>query len=304
MSSSNTIGDGANSDGDRDRGRSGKGILGWIRRKEGGIGALLGSKTFAIGGIILLFWCIDAVFWRHLVPYDPQAMNPAHALSGPSLLHWFGTDSFGRDVFSRTLAGASTILSIAPAATALGLIGGITLGLIAAYYQGWVDDIVMRVVDSLLAFPIVVIAVLVLAILGPSVVNVVLVIGLVFTPYVARTVRSAALEQREREYVAAAKLLGNSPLYVMVVEILPNILAPIVVEATIRLGYAIFVSATLSFLTLGVQQPSPDWGLTISVERAYIQIAPWVVLFPAGALASLIVSVNLVVDGLQHYFEE
>ena len=172
------------------------------------------------------------------------------------------------------------------------------------YYRGIADDIVMRIVDSLLAFPLIIIAVLVMSILGPSVANVILVIGIVFTPYVARTVRAAALVEREREYVAAAKLLGNSGLYIMFVEILPNISAPIAVEITIRLGYAIFTAATLSFLALGIQQPSPDWGLTISLGRAFLQIAPWEVLFPAAALATLIVAVNLVADGLRQVLEE
>lgn len=266
--------------------------------------ALLRSKTFMVGAVVLLFWIFDAAFWPFIVPHDPQMLHPAISLKPPSLAHWFGTDELGRDIFSRTLAGATSILTVAPAATALGLLGGIVLGLVTGFYRGLVDDVIMRIVDSLLAFPLIVIAVLVLAVLGPSVINVVLVIGFVFTPYVARTVRSAVLVEREREYVGAAKLLGNSGLYIMVVEILPNITAPIAVEATIRLGYAIFTSATLAFLSLGIQQPSPDWGLTISLERTYLQIAPWTVLFPAGALATLIVAVNLVVDGLRQVLEE
>ena len=140
----------------------------------------------------------------------------------------------------------------------------------------------MRIVDALLAFPLIIIAVLVISILGPSITNVILVIGIVFTPIVARTVRSAVLVERQREYVAAAKLLGNSDLYIMFAEILPNIMGPIAVEITIRLGYAIFTSATLSFLALGIQQPSPDWGLTISIGRVFLQTAPSEVLFPAG----------------------
>jgi peptide/nickel transport system permease protein len=162
----------------------------------------------------------------------------------------------------------------------------------------------MRVVDALLAFPLIIIAVLVLSVLGSSKVNVILVIGVVFTPIVARTVRSAVLSEREREYVAAARLRGESGAYIMVSEILPNILSPIAVEATIRLGYAIFTSATLSFLSLGIQEPSPDWGLTISLGRVYLQVAPWMVLFPALALATLVVAVNLVADGLLQAVEE
>jgi peptide/nickel transport system permease protein len=265
---------------------------------------LLQSKTFVVGTAIVGFWVLDAIFWPFFVPHDPEALVSATTLQAPSLAHWFGTDDLGRDVFSRTLAGATSTLTVAPAATALGVLGGIFVGLLTGYYRGIADDIVMRVVDSLLAFPLIIIAVLVMSILGPSVINVILVIGIVFTPIVARTVRSAVLVEREREYVAAAKLLGNSGLYIMFMEILPNIAGPIAVEVTIRLGYAIFTSATLSFLALGIQQPSPDWGLTISIGRAFLQIAPWEVLFPAGALATLIVGVNLMADGLRQVLEE
>jgi len=265
--------------------------------------ALLGSWTFIVGAAILAFWIVDALIWRILVPYDPEAFASA-TLQAPSLAHWFGTDDLGRDVFSRVLAGAATTLTVAPAATALGVVGGILVGLFTGFYRGIADDIIMRIVDSLLAFPLIIIAVLVISILGPSVTNVILVIGIVFTPIVARTVRAAVLGEREREYVAAARLLGNSGPYIMFAEILPNITGPIAVEVTIRLGYAIFTSATLSFLALGIQQPSPDWGLTISIGRAYLQIAPWEVLFPAAALATLIVAVNLVADGLRQVLEE
>ncbi len=265
--------------------------------------ALLRSKTFVVGAAILAFWILDALLWPLIVPYDPEALAAA-TLQGPSLAHWFWTDDLGRDVLSRTLAGAATTLTVAPAATALGVIAGILVGLFTGYYRGIADDIAMRVVDALLAFPLIIIAVLVMSILGPSVVNVVLVIAIIFTPIVARTVRSAVLVEREREYVAAAKLLGNSGFHIMFAEILPNIAGPIAVEVTIRLGYAIFTSATLSFLALGIQQPSPDWGLTISIGRAFLQIAPWEVLFPAGALATLIVGVNLVSDGLRQALEE
>jgi len=274
------------------------------RRFAEPVRALLQSRTFIVGFVIVAFWVADAMFWPLIVPQNPQALNPAATLAAPSLAHWFGTDDLGRDVFSRTLAGAASVLTVAPAATAFGLLGGIIIGLVCGYYRGLVDDIVMRVVDALLAFPLIVIAVLVLAVLGPSVVNVILVIGFVFAPIVARTVRSAVLAEREREYVAAARLLGNSGLTIMVAEILPNITAPLAVEATIRFGYAVFTSATLSFLSLGVQQPSPDWGLTISLGRANLEMAPWIVLFPAVALATLIVGINLIADGLRHVLAE
>jgi peptide/nickel transport system permease protein len=266
--------------------------------------ALLHSKTFVVGAFILLFWILDAMLWRVLTTHDPSAVDPTATLRGPSAEHFFGTDDLGRDVFSRVLAGAQSVLTVAPAATALGIFGGVAVGLVTGYYRGLVDDIVMRMIDAALAFPLIIIAVLVLAVLGRSTVNVVLVIGIVFTPLVSRTVRSAVLVEREREYVAAAKLRGESGFYIMAAEILPNITAPIAVEATIRLGYAIFTSATLSFLGLGLRPPSPDWGLAVASGRAFLQIAPWIVLFPALALATLVIAVNLVADGLKQVVEE
>ena len=269
--------------------------------------ALLRSKTFVIGLVILLFWILDAIFWPLFVSHglqDPLSQNLFNELKGPSAAHWFGTDWLGRDVFARVLAGASSVLTVAPAATGLGLLGGVSLGLVAGYYRGRVDDVLMLAVNTLLAFPLIIIGVLVLAVLGPSEVNVILIIAIVFTPLIARTVRSAVLVEREREYVAAARLLGEPGPAIMVKEILPNVVGPIAVEATIRLGYAIFAAATLSFFRLGLQQPSPDWGLTIALGEPYSQVAAWMVLFPALALATLVVGLNFVADGLKQAIEE
>jgi peptide/nickel transport system permease protein len=274
------------------------------RRRQEFLRALVRSKTFLVGAAILIFWILDAIFWRVITPHDPQAISPDGTLKAPSSAHWFGTDNLGRDVFARVLAGSQTVLVIAPAATVLGIAGGTAVGLVTGFYRGWVDDIVSRIVDAFLAFPLIVMAVLVLASLGRSTQNVILVIGIIFTPLIARTVRSAVLVEREREYVAAARLRGERGIRIMVWEILPNITGPIMVEATVRLGYAIFTAATLSFLGLGLQPPSPDWGLTIANGRAYLQVAWWMVLFPAGALATLVVGVNLVADGLKRVVEE
>src|SRR5919204_317394 len=238
------------------------------RRRREFLQALVRSKTFLVGFAILLFWVLDAMFWRVIAPHNPQAVTPAGTLKAPSGGHWFGTDNLGRDVFSRVLAGSETVLLIAPAATALGIAGGTAVGLVTGFYRGWVDDVVSRIVDAFLAFPLIVMAVLVLASLGRDTRNVIVVIGIISPPLVARTVRSAVLEERERESVAAARLRGERGLRIMAWEILPNISGPILVEATVRLGYAIFTAATLSFLGLGLQDPSPDWGLTIADGRA------------------------------------
>ncbi len=273
-----------------------------LRRKEF-IRALLHSKTFIVGAVLVIFWVLDAIFWRAIVPHDPQAPS-VNTFQAPSSAHWFGTDNLGRDVFSRVLAGASDVLVVAPLATFLGVSGGIVVGLVSGYFRGWPDDVISRVTDAVLSFPLIIIAVLVLASLGRDTRNVILVIAFIFIPIVGRTVRSAVLVEREREYVAAARLRGERSSYIMFAEILPNITGPILVESTIRFGYAIFTAATLSFLGLGLQPPSPDWGLQIAEGRVYIQIAWWMVLWPAAALATLVVGVNLAADGLRQVVEE
>jgi peptide/nickel transport system permease protein len=265
--------------------------------------ALLRSRTFLFGAGVLTFWVLDAIFWRAVVPHDPSATG-TDILAGPSRDHLLGTDNLGRDVFSRVLAGATSVLTVAPLATLIGLIGGTTIGLVSGYYRGLVDDVASRIVDAFLAFPAVVIALLALTVLGSSTVTVILVIGILFMPIIARTVRAAVLVEREREYVAAARLRGDSGPYVMLAEILPNVTGPIAVEGTVRLGYAIFAAATLSFLGVGLQIPSPDWGLTVAVERVNLAVNAWTVLGAAIALATVVVAVNLVADGVRQAVEE
>lgn len=263
--------------------------------------ALLRSPTFMTGLGIVLFWAFMALFSTSFTQ-SPTAQDAFASLKAPSAAHWFGTDDLGRDVFSRTMAGARTVLVIAPLATALALLWGSTVGLVAGFYRGFTDEIIMRLVDVLLALPIIITSILILTLLGKGISIMILTIGALFTPVISRTVRSAVIVEREREYVMAARLRGERSAFVMAREILPNIKEPIVVEGTVRLGYAVFTAATLSFLGFGLQPPSPDWGLTIATQRTFLQIAPWTVMFPAAALASLVVGVNLVADGLGRVF--
>jgi peptide/nickel transport system permease protein len=273
-------------------------------QRAGDLGrALLRSRTFMTGAVVLLFWVLDALLWRAIVPHDPYASS-AQILVGPSAGHLLGTDNLGRDVLSRVLAGAAPVLTVAPLATLIGLAGGTSIGLVSGYHRGLVDDVVSRIVDAFLAFPPVVIALLALTVLGSSQLTVILVIGVLFTPIISRTIRSAVLVEREREYVAAARLRGDPAPYVMVAEILPNVAGPIAVEATVRLGYAIFAAATLSFLGVGLQIPSPDWGLTVAVQRINLSVNAWTVVAPAVALATVVVAVNLVADGVRQAVEE
>ncbi len=259
--------------------------------------ALLAAPAFLCGLAILLFWVGCALFGRLLV--DPLGGDPLDAFLPPSADHWFGTDQLGRDMFARVIAGAADVLTVAPLATLLGVGSGTALGVVMGFFPGLVDDVLSRIVDAVLALPLLILALLALTALGTSNATVVSAIGLAFAPLVARTVRAAVLAERSLDYVAAARLRGEGSAHLMFVEILPNVLPPIVVELTVRLGYAIFTVATLSFLGVGLQPPSSDWGLAISEN--YVLIGGgywWTVLFDALAIASLVIGVNLVADGL------
>ena len=265
---------------------------------------LLRSGTFLAGAAIVAFWVACALFGSDVVPQDPYAVDLMSKLQAPSPDHWFGTDRLGRDIFARVIVGARDILTIAPLATVLGTVLGTTLGLIMGYFRGFIDEAISRLIEAVLALPLVIVALLALVALGTSYITVILVIGLIFTPLIARTVRSAVLTERGLDYVAAARLRGENPFYIMFIEILPNVVPPILVESTVRLGYAIFTVATLSFIGFGIQPPSADWGLAISDSYGLINGGYWwTVLFDALAIASLVVGVNLVADGVQGVFE-
>ncbi|CAB3776648.1 ABC transporter permease [Pararobbsia alpina] len=261
---------------------------------------LLRSASFDAGALLVLFWFVCAIMGTRWLAHDPFAADPLNSLMPPSYEHWFGTDSLGRDVFARVVAGARDILTIAPLATLLGTALGTLLGLVTGYWRGWVDDTLGRLIDATLALPLVIVALLVLAAVGTSNLAVIIVIGLVFAPIVARTVRIATLNEVHLDYVAAARLRGDAALTIMLIEVLPNVMGPILVEATIRLGYAIFTVATLSFLGFGIQPPSPDWGLAIAENYPLIAGgAWWTVVFDAIATASLVFGVNLLADGVR-----
>jgi peptide/nickel transport system permease protein len=260
---------------------------------------VLRSKTFVAGALLLVFWIFCALFGEMIAPKNPFASDPLASLQAPSGENWFGTDRLGRDVFSRVLAGARDILIVAPLATLLGTVLGTAIGLATGYFRGLVDDVLMRIVDAVLAIPLVIMGLLVLVALSPSRVTVIVTIGIVFAPLIARTVRAAVLSEAQLEYVQAAKLRNERAPYILFAEILPNVFGPVMVEFTVRLGYAIFVIATLSFLGLGIQPPAPDWGLQIYEHYGVISAGFWwPVLFPSLAIATLIVGVNLLSDGL------
>ncbi|HEY6775998.1 MAG TPA: ABC transporter permease [Thermoleophilaceae bacterium] len=262
------------------------------------------SPTFIAGVVIVGIFVIFAIFGETLAPDDPFATNPLDDLAAPSGDHLFGTDRVGRDVLSRVIVGARDILIVAPAATLLGTVVGTALGLVTGYFRGPVDDILSRFIDAILALPTVIIGLLAIVALGTSKLTVIIVIGLVFAPIIARTVRAAVLQEREMDYVAAAQLRNEKAPYILFAEILPNVMGPVMVEFTVRLGYAIFTVATLSFLGFGIQPPAPDWGLQVFEHYGLISGGYWwPVLFPALAIAILVVGVNMVADGIAKAFE-
>jgi peptide/nickel transport system permease protein len=261
------------------------------------------SQSFIAGSIIVGFWVLCAIFGK-LVVKDPLASNPINDLLAPSADHWFGTDKLGRDVFARVIVGSRDILIVAPLATILATVLGTALGLVTGYFRGAVDDILSRIIEAFLALPVIIMGLLVAVALGPSKTTLIITIGLLYAPIISRTVRAAVLTERELEYVAAARLRNERTPYVLFGEILPNVTGPIIVEFTVRLGYAIFTAAGLSFLGFGIPPPAPDWG--VQVQEHYSVISGgfwWPVLFPSLAIATLVIGVNLIADGVASAFE-
>jgi peptide/nickel transport system permease protein len=257
------------------------------------------SRVGMVGAAIVGFWIVVAIFAPLLAPYSGYALDVTARSLAPSLAHPFGTDNFGRDVLSRVLLGSRSVLTIAPLATLLGLVLGTLIGVTTGYLGGLYDEIMMRVIDGFMAFPTLIILLLIVSVVPPSAFVVTVIIGINFAPYSGRVVRSAVLGVRNLEYVEAAKLRGESSLAIMLREVLPNCWRPIVVEGTTRIGYAIFAEAGLSFLGLGVPAPTPDWGVMVNEARSHILNASWMAIFPSLAIASLVVGVNLLADGVK-----
>ncbi len=255
--------------------------------------------TLITGALVVGMFALLAAVGPWVVPYDVEKFHRADALQPPSAKYWFGTDRYGRDIFSRVLVGSRTTMVMAVTGTTLGLLVGVLIGVVSGYLGGLVDEALMRTMDVAMSFPALLLALLVVAVLGANVTNAVLSIGIVFAPRVARVVRSATLALRSAEFVEAAQVRGESGTYIIFREILPNLWPPIIVETSIRLSYAVLLTVSLSYLGLGSQPPTPDWGLMVSKERAFLSLAPWVVLFPAGAIVTLILGVNLLGDGLR-----
>jgi peptide/nickel transport system permease protein len=252
-----------------------------------------------VGTVVFCVFLFLALFGPWIAPYDYQAQDASLRLESPSLSHPFGTDQFGRDVFSRIVVGARNIFLIGGLGTLIAVGIGTAIGLGSGYAGGTVDEVVMRLLDVLLSFPSLLLALVLLSTVGPSNVNLVLVVALLYIPMVARVVRSMVLDLKSKEFVEAARVRGERRTYILFREILPNSLPPLMVEASMRFSYSIFLVASLGFLGLGVQPPSPDWGLQINEARNFFRIAPWTLLFPAFTIALLVIATSLMSDGLR-----
>jgi peptide/nickel transport system permease protein len=275
-----------------------------VLSRAGAIWRVYARSTGAVIGVIgLVFLIVVTIFARWLEPYDPLGVEPTSALKGPSSKHWLGTDQYGRDVLSRVIGGTHVSLEIGLFAVAISVVAGMTLGLIAGYSESFLDATIMRFIDMLLAFPGLLLAIAIVAALGASVQNVIIAVGVGTIPVYARVVRGSVLSIKRDAYVDAARVAGCTSLRVVLRHILPNIIAPVVILATIGVAYSILNGAALSFLGFGVQPPRSEWGLMVSEGRTYLRDAWWITTGPGVALAVTVLAMNLVGDGLRDAFD-
>jgi len=257
------------------------------------------SRTAVAGGVIVLLFVLGAIFAPLIAPQDPLRPNLRNRLQPPSLEHLLGTDRFGRDMLSRIIYGSRISLKISGAGVTLALLLGLLLGAMAGYYGGITDNVIMRLMDIQLSFPMILLAILIVAILGPGIPNTIVAVAFPSVPIFARLIRGTFLSIKTLEYVEAAKALGCSDLRIIFRHLLPNSLAPITVQGSLRAATILLTAAGLSFLGLGVQPPTPEWGALLSDGRAFLRIAPWVVIAPGIAIMLVVLGLNLLGDGLR-----
>jgi peptide/nickel transport system permease protein len=259
-----------------------------------------GRNRLAVIGLVLIgLLVLMAIFAPILAPLDPIQQNYERLSQPPSSSHWLGTDNLGRDVLSRVIHGTRVSLSAGVIAVGIAVVIGVLLGLIAGFFRGVTDEILMRVVDAMLAFPFLVLAITLAAVLGPSLQNSMLAIAVVSVPVFARLTRGQMLSEREREYVQAAKALGSSDARIVLQHLLPNIAGPVIIQATLSVAGAILAESSLSFLGLGVQPPTPSWGEMLNVARGYLRDAPWTAIAPGVFIFVAVLAFNLLGDGLR-----
>ena len=267
--------------------------------RPGALSSLLHNFAGVAGGLLVLAVTLMAVFAPVVAPYDPVALNPPARLQGPSTEHLVGTDQYGRDTFSRIVYGGRVSLTVAFASVALAALVGGFLGLLSGYYRGWLDALIMRVTDVLLSFPAILLAIALLAFFGSGILNLVLAIGIIYTGPFVRVTRAAVFTVREELYVEAGRALGARDGRVLAAAIIPNAAAPLIVETTLRLAYAILAEASLSFLGLGVQPPAPSWGQMIADGRSFLALSPWATVAPGLAIMVTVLGFNLLGDALR-----
>lgn len=261
---------------------------------------LLVSNRLALAGLVVLIGLVVVALVAPVVaPYGINEIAIDRRLEPPSVAHPFGTDQLGRDIFSRVLIGSRISLQVGFVAVGIALSFGVVLGLVAGYYGRRVDDAIMRVMDVFFAFPAILLAIAVVAILGPGITNTMIAVGIVYMPIFARITRASTLSVREEVYVRSARSIGASDLRILRLHVLPNVAAPIIVQTSISLAFAILSEAALSFIGLGVQRPNPSWGLDLAEGRGFIQQAWWMAFFPGAAIFFTVLSLNVVGDGLR-----
>lgn len=265
--------------------------------------AFFANRLAIAGMVMLLLLVLGAIFAPILAPYSPTATDFSALQQGPSAQHWFGTDQLGRDILSRVFYGARVSLAAGLISVLIALVLGGLIGLMAGFYGGWIDDVLMRLTDAMLAFPFLVLAIALAAVLGPSLQNTMLAIGVVTTPVFARLIRGQVLAERPRDYVQAAVALGGGDGRIVVRHLLPNILGPLIVQVSLSTATAVLAEATLSFLGLGVQPPTPSWGSMLNDARGYLSQAPHMALFPGLAIFLAVLAFNLIGDGLRDAFD-
>jgi len=263
----------------------------------------LRHRLAVIGSVIIFLLALTALFGPYVAHYDPMAMDFSARLTGPSAAHLLGTDEFGRDIFSRILYGASVSFKVALIAVGISTTMGVLLGSLAGFFGGWLDEVVMRFMDILFAFPAVLLAITIMAILGRGVENAMIAIAIVYVPIFARVTRGAVLSVRQSEFVTAARALGRRDSTILLKHILPNSLGPIIAQVSISLAFAILAEAALSFFGLGTQPPDPSWGRMLASGRSFLHQAWWLGVFPGLAIMLSVMGFNFLGDGLRDLFD-
>ncbi len=261
------------------------------------------NRIALIGGYLILFLIILSIVGPYLTTYDPVKVDYSLRLLAPSSEHWLGTDHNGRDIFTRLIHGMSITLYVGFLSVVVGLIIGVPLGILSGYYGKLLDTITMRFIDVLLAFPGILLAIALVSVLGGSITNVILAVGVFSVPGFARIVRGSTMAVKKLEYIDAVRALGASDMRIILLHVLPNIVSPIIVQATIRIAIAILIASGLSFLGLGAQPPTPEWGAMLSQGRSYMFDHPHVALFPGLAIVVVVLAFNLFGDGLRDAFD-